>query len=154
MQKWGIEIFRGEQLEKEMATHSSVLAWRIPGTEERGRLTSLGSHRVGHDWSDLAIGKWEMAEMRVPCWKKGDEQRYVLGAGKSWGWPRQPLVAVSCSPHLQIPTWDEWFQEERHSAQALPPWWTESQWDEWSLWASPGPWSFSCPFLLSQEKLF
>ena len=36
-------------LEKEMATHSSVLAWRIPGTGEPGRLLSMGSHRVGHD---------------------------------------------------------------------------------------------------------
>ena len=36
-------------LEKEMATHSSVLAWRIPGTEEPGGLPSIGSHRVGHD---------------------------------------------------------------------------------------------------------
>ena len=41
-------------LEKEMATHSSVLAWRIPGTGEPGGLPSLGWHRVGHDWSDLA----------------------------------------------------------------------------------------------------
>ena len=41
-------------LEKEMATHSSVLAWRIPGTEEPIGLPSMGSHRVGHDWSDLA----------------------------------------------------------------------------------------------------
>ena len=37
-----------------MATHSSVLAWRIPGTGEPGGLPSLGSHRVGHDWSDAA----------------------------------------------------------------------------------------------------
>ena len=37
-----------------MATHSSVLAWRIPGTEEPGRLPCLGSHRVGHVWSNLA----------------------------------------------------------------------------------------------------
>ena len=37
-----------------MATHSSVLAWRIPGTGEPGGLLSMGSHRVGHDWSDLA----------------------------------------------------------------------------------------------------
>ena len=41
-------------LEKQMATHSSVLAWRIPGTGEPGGLPSVGSHRVGHDWSDLA----------------------------------------------------------------------------------------------------
>ena len=37
-----------------MATHSRVLAWRPPGTTEPSRLPSLGSHRVGHDWSDLA----------------------------------------------------------------------------------------------------
>ena len=41
-------------LEKEMTTHSSVLAWRSPGIGEPGGLLSLGSHRVRHDWSDLA----------------------------------------------------------------------------------------------------
>ena len=46
--------FHFHALEKEMATHSSILAWRIPGTAEPGRLPSMGSHRVGHDWRDLA----------------------------------------------------------------------------------------------------
>ena len=41
-------------LEKEMATRSSILAWRVPGTAEPGGLPSMGSHRVGHYWSDLA----------------------------------------------------------------------------------------------------
>ena len=41
--------FRFHALEKEMATHSSVLAWRIPGTGEPDGLLSMGSHRVGHD---------------------------------------------------------------------------------------------------------
>ena len=41
-------------LEKEMGTHSSLLAWRIPGMGEPSELPSVGSHRVGHDWSDLA----------------------------------------------------------------------------------------------------
>ena len=41
-------------LEKEMDTHSSVLAWRFPRTGEPGGLPSMGSHRVGHNWSDLA----------------------------------------------------------------------------------------------------
>jgi len=41
-------------VEKEMATHSSILAWRILWTEEPGGLLSMGSHRVRHDWSDLA----------------------------------------------------------------------------------------------------
>ena len=46
--------FHFHALEKEMATHSSVLAWRIPGTREPGGLPSMGSHRVVHNWSDLA----------------------------------------------------------------------------------------------------
>ena len=46
--------FHFHALEKEMATHSNILTWRIPGTEEYGGLLSMGSHRVGHDWSDLA----------------------------------------------------------------------------------------------------
>ena len=46
--------FHYHALEKDMATHSSVLAWRIPGTGESGGLPTMGSHRVRHDWSDLA----------------------------------------------------------------------------------------------------
>ena len=46
--------FRVHALEKEMATHSSVLVWRIPRTGEPGGLPSMASHRVGHNWSDLA----------------------------------------------------------------------------------------------------
>ena len=46
--------FHFHALEKAMATHSSVLAWRVPGMGEPGGLPSMGSHRVGHDWSDLA----------------------------------------------------------------------------------------------------
>ena len=46
-------------LEKEMATHSSILAWRIPGREEPGGLLSVGSHTVRHDWSDLAAAAAE-----------------------------------------------------------------------------------------------
>ena len=50
--------FHFHALEKEMAAHSSVLAWRVPGTEEPGGLPSMGSHRVGHDWSDLAAATY------------------------------------------------------------------------------------------------
>ena len=46
--------FHFHALEEEMATHSSVLAWRIPGMGEPGGLLSMGSRRVGHDWNDLA----------------------------------------------------------------------------------------------------
>ena len=55
--RWGsdtTEWLHFHALEKEMATHSSILAWRIPGMGEPGGLPSMGSHRIGHDWSDLA----------------------------------------------------------------------------------------------------
>ena len=62
--------FHFHPLEKEMATHSSVLAWRIPGMGEPGGLPSMGFHRVGHDWSNLAAAAaaaesmqlWELIE--------------------------------------------------------------------------------------------
>ena len=47
--------FHFHALEKEMAPHSSALAWRTPGMGKAGGLPSLGSHRVGHDWSDSAV---------------------------------------------------------------------------------------------------
>ena len=51
--------FHFHALEKEMATHSSVLAWRIPGTGEPGGLPSMGSQRVGHDWvTELNWTEW------------------------------------------------------------------------------------------------
>ena len=44
-----------DPLEKEMATHSSTLAWKIPWTEEPGKLQSMGSQRVGHDWATSQV---------------------------------------------------------------------------------------------------
>ena len=52
--EWLHFTFQFHALEKEMATHSSIFAWRIPGMGDPGGLPSMGSHRVGHDWSDLA----------------------------------------------------------------------------------------------------
>ena len=58
--------FHFHALEKELATRSSVLAWRIPGTGEPDGLPSMGSHRVGHDWSDLAAAAaaWHFQKRR------------------------------------------------------------------------------------------
>ena len=53
--------------EKEMETHSSVLAWRIPGGREPGGLPSMGSHRVGHDWSDLAAAAGDTSGKEPVC---------------------------------------------------------------------------------------
>ena len=63
--------FHFDALEKEMATHSRVLAWRIPGTGEPGGLPPMGSHRVGHDWSNLAAAAAAAEDDVSECdWKK------------------------------------------------------------------------------------
>ena len=69
--------FHFHALEKEMATHSSVLAWRIPGTAEHGRLLSMGSHRVGHDWSDLAAVAAAVEGMRSE-FEFAQKEYYIL----------------------------------------------------------------------------
>ena len=56
--------FHFHALEKEMATHSSILAWRIPGTGEPGGLPSMGSHRVGHNLRDLAAAAAAIGNQR------------------------------------------------------------------------------------------
>ena len=58
--------FHFHELEKEMATHSGVLAWRIPGMGEPGGLLSMGSHRVGHNWSNLAAAARKMNDTMKP----------------------------------------------------------------------------------------
>ena len=61
--------FHFHALKKEMATHSSVLAWRIPETGEPGGLPSMGSHRVGPDWSDLAAAVAAILLWHITFWK-------------------------------------------------------------------------------------
>ena len=58
--------FHFHALEKEMATHSSVLSWRIPGMREPGGLPSMGLHRVGHDGSDLAAAAAKLVVAFLP----------------------------------------------------------------------------------------
>ena len=57
---------REEPLEEGMATHSSILTWEIPWTEELGRLQPTGSQRVGHNYSDLARTHVSFASQRLP----------------------------------------------------------------------------------------
>ena len=107
--------FHFHALEKEMATDSSVLAWRIPGAGEPGGLPSMGSHRVGHDWWDLAaaaaaylvnsishpeegscsLGCWGQTFFVAPGWAFSVPS---MGAGPGWGdlsphtlWPQSAV---------------------------------------------------------------
>ena len=91
--------FHFHALEKEMATHSSVLAWRIPGTGEPGGLPSMELHRVGHDWNDLAVAVARCGRSEFdPCvgkvpWRRKWYPTAVLLPGKSRGW--RSLVGYS-----------------------------------------------------------
>ena len=96
--------FHFHALEKEVATHSGALAWRIPGTGEPGGLPSMRSHRVRHDWSDSSrSSSWETVEDRG-AWRAS-----VHRAAKSWmqlrDWtpPLPTLLIISCnSPRIAI----------------------------------------------------
>ena len=88
-----------------MATHSSVLAWRIPGTGEPGGLPSTGLHRVGHDWSDLAAVAvryfrdyaclFKVYVLAMPLWYVGKE-RFIL-----WKRKNQECFETKGLSHIQ-----------------------------------------------------
>ena len=100
--------FHFHALEKEMATHSRALAWRIPGTEGPGRRPSMGSHRVRHDWSDLAVAAvatpnlcnkaltrtFQVAILRWQCWLSVE---WDLLLSTQWHLPSWPA-----SPHRSL----------------------------------------------------
>ena len=66
-----------------MVTHTSFLAWRIPGTGEPGGLPSMGSHRVGHDWSDLAAVAAQVYKGNDLCWNWRCDFSWVTGV-QAW----------------------------------------------------------------------
>ena len=79
-----------DPLEKDMATHSSILAWRIPWTEETGRLLSVGSQRVRHDWAaDTLILGWPCSTRLSRHPGPHDLSSLLsLGHRSCWHWPR------------------------------------------------------------------
>ena len=79
-----------------MATHSSVLAWRIPGTGEPGGLPSMGSHRVGHDWSDLAAAV--VVFSRIKSEEQGTIQWKATVFQILWQSSLQILTKTHCGP--------------------------------------------------------
>ena len=89
--------FHFHALKKEMATHSSVLAWRIPGTAEPGGLPSMGSHRVGHDWVTslllISFMHWRRKWQHTPVFLPGESQ--ARGWRASWAVYRVYGVAQS-----------------------------------------------------------
>ena len=67
---WVRSLGRDDSLEKEMATHSSNIAWKIPWTEDPGRLQSMGPQRVGHDWVTLLLlNLTDFTSVLLPYWE-------------------------------------------------------------------------------------
>ena len=92
-------------MQREMATHSSVLAWRIPGMGEPGGLPSVGSHRVGHDWSDLAAAAAACmhAQLLRGVWVFVTLWTVVCQAPLSTGFSREELEWVAISSFMGSP---------------------------------------------------
>ena len=90
--------FHFHALEKEMATHSSVLAWRIPGMGEPGGLPSMGSHRVGHDWSDLAAAAAVAVISIIHRWCSLQSISLMCFNYHSCSWVSQVVLVVKNPP--------------------------------------------------------
>ena len=93
--------FHFHALEKEMATHSSVLAWRITGTEEPGGLPSMGSHRVGHDWSNLAAAAARIDYLGSP-WQNIIVIRCFVDAVKYLSDTKLPVNTFKVSENFSV----------------------------------------------------
>ena len=121
-------------MEKEMATHSSVLAWRIPGTGEPGGLLSMGSHRVGHDWSDLAAAAssskfWKLCSLLLEL----EEYQWTItlssssGYGINWKLYKESETLTSLQAQLD---WEIQLQSEIYLVSLkklhVSLWWSKS----------------------------
>ena len=98
--------------EKAVATHSSPLAWKIPWTEEPGRLQSLGSRRVGHDWvtsvSLFSFMHWRRKWQHTPVFLSGDSQgRGSLVGCRLWGCTESDTM-MRLSSSSSIRGWNHW----------------------------------------------
>ena len=132
--------FHFHALEKEMVAHSSVLAWRIPEMVETGGLPSMGLHRVGHNWSDLAAAAWKIymphgvgndCPLQYSCLGKSMDGRawWVVVHGVTWGHMTEHtcmrgsegdgLVAINSSPNVSIVTIREYLKCTLHRVRKM-----------------------------------
>ena len=85
---WVRSLGREDPLEKEMVAHSSILAWRIPWTEEPGRLQSMGSQRVRHDWTSLHFMVFPVVMYECESWTIKKTEHRIIDAFELWCWRR------------------------------------------------------------------
>ena len=83
-----------------MATHSNVLAWRIPGMGEPGGLPSMGLHRVGHDWSDLAAA-WISIYQQIDQPRRNEEITRIIQPTNTESWRNRNLNRPIMSKEIE-----------------------------------------------------
>ena len=92
-------------MEKETTTHSSVLAWRVPGTGQSGGLLSIGSHRVGHDWSNLAAAVATIKHIEIPGMGEfNSDDHYIYYCGQE-SLRRNGIAVTAKKKSLKCSTW-------------------------------------------------
>ena len=115
------DLGREDPLEEDMATHSSILDWRIPWREEPGGLQSMTTQRVGHNWSYLAcVQVWDDTLLS----KHDRVERQVQATSLSWAsicpqWDSDIHPAVCCGDCIMVKSQDSWLQI---SILLLPSW--------------------------------
>ena len=157
--------FHFHALEEEMATHSSVLAWRIPGTGEPGGLPSLESHRVGNNWSDLAAAAasiWCLVHINIFWVTKGmvPQEDIKLRARECLCFRKSYQLGLSVAFTFMF-CWASFLMYPEHSASPHYLWmWLLVTWLRWiseTLRPSAGQemeatWAIcSCPICLWKE---
>ena len=94
-ERWVLSLGQEDPLEKEMATHSSMLTWKIPWAEEPGGLLSKGLQRVGHDWVPMHIYITEWIEVEKSLLPGRSFGQPVWSSDSSSWW----ILPFSCDPH-------------------------------------------------------
>ena len=117
-ERWVPSLGGEDPMEKGMATHSGILAWRIPWTEEPGGIQSMGSQRVGHNWSDVACTTESKSEETLREWER--ERDRV----REQSWHFEPLDPVE-------PEATPWASKVPFCLSVLDFWYLES-----SAWAN------------------
>ena len=131
-------------VEKAMAPHSSTLAWKIPWTEEPGRLQSMGSLRVGHDWvTSLSFftfmhwrRKWQSTPVFLPGESQGRGSLVAAVYGVAQSWTRLKRLSSSSSSVPCKPLVCHCIHRIRHRAMAL---YFQQPWN-WSVSLFPALW--------------
>ena len=113
---WVQSLSQEDPLEKEMATHSSILAWRIPWREEPSRLQSMDSQRVRHDWAtSLYLGISWTGNHTIMAQQEGGKQRLKVPAASHqvMSWLREVRMGSRVgSPWEQVQSWHLWSSKD------------------------------------------